>query len=68
MDRSFISQVIINGLLLCDKHTVRHGECKSEEDKHTCPYGDNTLGNKTVKTSTCNTVGYRGATRSIIYR
>lgn len=57
MDHSFILHIIINGLLQRDKHTVRHGGCKNEENKHTCPLGAKTLEDAAIKTSPCNTVG-----------
>lgn len=65
MDRSFISPVIIDGLLLPAKHTVRHEEYKNEKDKHACPQGAKTLGDRIIKTSTCNAAGYSGTIKGI---
>ena len=65
MHHSFILQIIINQLLLCDKHTVRHGGCKSEGNKHTCTHGAKTLEDKAVKNSPCNAVGCSGAIKGL---
>ena len=45
---------------------MRHEGCKSEEDKHTCPQRAKALEDKAIKTSTCNTVGYKGEMQGII--
>lgn len=65
MHHLFTLQIILNWLLLCDKHTVRHGGCKSEGNIHTCTHGAETLEDKAVKTSPCNAVGYSGAIKGL---